>query len=408
MRNALLGLALLLAPTTPTLADWASGGGEVMTDTQNPWFLKNTATVDVCLIWDKRYFHPVDQSFDGLKARFDQSIAFWKGELANSKLVKSTLAVGTQDFHVVAMDVVGDGLVPSPRCEAADLKVQFGYLTQEQIDFFNTRMGGVQKYLASTVRTSYDTVNMKGRGFIYLKPDSGPLSATSPGIVPNPWILGQGNLVNYALLHELGHMFGVPHKSLESVMAVDYLERAFNVEQAAHNAEYLPSSGFFSWSRREPIRQGPYLTASRIRWNQLLQTPEGHGWIEVRFVDTDKIEFRTSSDKNMEGADALRGTLTYDPTRVTHMWEEAVRIYLPADQTVIDTTSFPGSGVGFLPWVIGPMVKNEEFGGTYVTADGTKSHKMLITTSPQAMGFAASRFSVEIDGAWYFNIDWPY
>ena len=54
------------------------------------------------------------------------------------------------------------------------------------------------------------------------------------------------------------------------------------------------------------------------------------------------------------------------------------------------------------------MVKNEEFGGTYVTADGTKSHKMLITTSPQAMGFAASRFSVEIDGAWYFNIDWPY
>lgn len=412
MRNVLLGSLLLLAQATSARADWASGGGEVMRDKQNPWFLKNTTTVDVCLVWDQRYFHPVDRDFDGLKTRFEESVGYWKREFAKSYVVGSarTTAVATQDFRVVSMEVVGNGLVPSPRCEAADLKVQFGYLSQEQIDFFNEKLGGVQQYLASTVRTSYDPVNLKGRGFIYLKPDSGPLSQQAPGIVPNPWGLGEGTLINYALLHELGHLFGVPHKSLESFMAVDFLERAFNVIWAEQYAGHVMYPGFFSWNRDESIRESCDVSTKRRGWKSLLKIPAEHNNLLVRFEGENRIAFYSSYQADCEnpetdGPRTLLGALTYDPAKVTYMWEEAVRIYLTPEQTVI--TEIPDGG-GFAQWVMGPMVKNEEFAGTFVSADGTFSRKMLVTTSPQALGFAGSRFSAEIDGEWYFNLDWIY
>ena len=107
MRNALIGTLMLLSSLPATAGDWHSGGGEVIRDTQNPWFLNNTPSVDVCLLWDQRFFHPVDQTLDGLKARFDASIRYWKREFSRALLVKRYMAVGTQDFQVVAAEVVG-------------------------------------------------------------------------------------------------------------------------------------------------------------------------------------------------------------------------------------------------------------------------------------------------------------
>ena len=87
------------------------------------------------------------------------------------------------------------------------------------------------------------------------------------------------------------------------------------------------------------------------------------------------------------------------------MWDEAVRIYLTPAQTVI--TRFP-SGAGLAPWFMGPMIKNTEMSGTFVSADGKATRKVFMTLTPSGMGFAASRFSVEMDGRWYWNLDFEY
>lgn len=408
MRTALLSslaLASYLACSPALAGDWASGGGEVILDTQNPWFLQNTQTVDVCLIWDKDHFHPVDQTMDGLKTRFDQSIAYWKRELARSWVVGRVLSVGTQDFRVTEVNELTGGRQPTASFLAKDLRIQFGWLSQEQIDFFDTRMGGVQKYLAATVRTSYEPIQMRGQGFIYLKPDTGPLSAQAVGIVQNPWGLGQGYLTNHALLHELGHMFGVPHKALESVMGVDHLERNFSEGIAQEMANHLPNEqGFFAWNREETIRE-TCVSPKRKGWREFLTIPAEHECLTVKFLGENQIAFYTGETAQTDGADALRGVFTFDPQKVTYSFEEVVRIYLPEGQLAVDRVA---DGGGMPPWILGPLTKIEEFSGVYKSADGTKTRQMFVTLNPQGLGFAATRFSVEIDGQWYFNLDWIY
>ena len=60
----------------------------------------------------------------------------------------------------------------------------------------------------------------RGKGFIWLAPDSGPDRYQGPTGLEKFW--GPDAHVQDVLLHELGHVFGLPHLKAPSVMSEDF------------------------------------------------------------------------------------------------------------------------------------------------------------------------------------------
>jgi guanylate kinase len=61
---------------------------------------------------------------------------------------------------------------------SADLKFQLGFLTEDQ----KKEITNYKQLLGVAYRTSYDQVNLKGQGFIYIAPEKGPNRPLSPGM----------------------------------------------------------------------------------------------------------------------------------------------------------------------------------------------------------------------------------
>jgi len=409
INNLLFGICVLFLSTSAAFAGWASGGGEVVKDGGNPWFIQNTKRINECILVDPEHFHVPGGDLASLWQRVDEAVAYWQQEFKHAWSVGNVVQEATQTFVHAGFVVKGGRLVPgaAQNCPAdTDITFQFGYLDAQQLAYFNASAGGVGKYIAAAVRTSYDPVHLRGRGFIYVAADSGPLQLKGSGLTASPWKLGNGYLVTAALQHELGHVFGVPHKGTETIMAADFLERALSRDAAPYFAQHLDQTPFFKISGSYMIRdlcadgKDGHESGIRAGWRQFLQIPPDHVCYRI-FLDGDHIDFSSSA---AGGEYELRGTLKF-AGQETFMWEEAVRLYLPDEQTVLKKIP---SGAGSKPWILGPMIVNVEHHGTYTSVDGKTKRTVFLTLSPTGIGFAMARFSVEIDGQWHWNLDFEY
>jgi hypothetical protein len=87
------------------------------------------------------------------------------------------------------------------------------------------------------------------------------------------------------------------------------------------------------------------------------------------------------------------------------VWEAAVRVYLPPEQTVI-ACPLPAGLAGICPWISGPMIKNTEHVGVFTTIDGKLERRATVSLSPLALGNAQMRVGAEVDGRHFRNLDW--
>ncbi len=179
-----LATATLAAGTA--FAGWTSSGGRILSDAENPWWVHNTSDVNYCVVVDAASVSVPEERID---RAFQSALVFWRSQLTESQWVTAPLV--TQRFAKVACD--GGAAVD------LKLKVGAGSLDAAERGYFGDRL---PFFAAVAVRTEYDEVNLRGKGFIYVAGDRDDRS--------RPAWSDDGKLER-VFAHEMGHVFGLPH-----------------------------------------------------------------------------------------------------------------------------------------------------------------------------------------------------
>jgi hypothetical protein len=128
--------------------------------------------------------------------------------------------------------------VPRP----TDLRFQFGVLSLEQIQ----NLSGIDRKIAMAVRTDYDRVQLRGRGFIYLVAERGPLALDPELMWPTTWSKFDGWTTQLTVVHELGHVFGLSHSDRIPLMRESYVR-------------FVTSNHFWQYYSLDKVRSDFYL-----------------------------------------------------------------------------------------------------------------------------------------------------
>lgn len=201
--------ALILFKTisVPAAGGWTSGGGELIRDQHNPWFIQNTTQVNYCIQINEKEFG-LSRSF--VSSQVARTIRFWKNQLKElqvSNMGAFAIAIGGQNFSEVD-------------CEAShDIAFQFGVLSAEQ----TSRLGDISKTIALSVRTDYDLKKLKSKGFVYFAKDN--------HFVGKPWSSDKGVRLLPVLVHEIGHIFGIQHREDVDFMSDNYPESVLSANE---------------------------------------------------------------------------------------------------------------------------------------------------------------------------------
>jgi hypothetical protein len=401
----LLGVVCVSALSTkPLLAGvWTSGGSELVKDAANPWFIENTTAVETCIIYDPSAFVTRHGSLDDVRDAFQGAVEYWKKEFAKSWSVADVIHVATQTFQEVAAIEVSAKDEPPQRCPPqTKLTLQFGWLSQAQQKWFSENGHRPGDVVAIAVRTDYDRTRMVGKGFVFVAGEEGPWAIKDPALVSFPWKRGNGVLLAEVLKHEVGHVFGVPHIGLDGPMASDYAEKILQKENAPYVSEADVDRSFFKVEGPFTLRSQCYGETIRKGWRDFLGAPRSDKCLEVH-LEEDSVTFWTGT--SLEALEK-RGVLRFEGQE-RYSWQDAVRVYAPPGQKAIACPD-PKKGAGKCPWLLGPMIKITDRAGTFRSEDGKLTRQVAVTLSPLGVGFAQSKFSVEIDGIWHWNLDWEY
>jgi hypothetical protein len=195
----------------------SSGGAELVGDKQNPWFVENTPDVTYCVDVDGGRF---SQSADELARFVERALGFWQRQFELVQENGYSFKLGTQRFRR-----------QTPCAADVDVAFQFGRLQAGQ----GTWLSDPPAFVGVAVRTAYDPKTLRGRGFIYISPDNGPLRFRGEDLLPDPWTRESGARLYQLLVHETGHIFGLPHmgppESLTGTTFPDRLVRPYPHQQ---------------------------------------------------------------------------------------------------------------------------------------------------------------------------------
>lgn len=190
---------------------WIGMGGELFKDARNPWFVKNTQEVFYCIQLEKK-----DMSIDEatIEAAFNDALNFWKGEFSRAVFTSDGhFTLGTQNFKKVGCE--------HPQVQ---LRILFGagLLNLKEKEFLKEP----EHYVGVTVRQEYDRQNLQAKGFMFFSND-----LNRKNFVSGAW--SRPKILRYALMHELGHVFGLPHMGtgLMSEVFLDQLIKAEYITQ---------------------------------------------------------------------------------------------------------------------------------------------------------------------------------
>lgn len=328
-----------------------SGGGEILGDVLNPWFIQNTKEITYCIDIDRQNF---GQTEDVADKQIRKAFSFWQREFASARPYQSSpIVLATQSFLKV------------PCSEQTLLRFQLGQLTDEQKILFPDQ----QKYIAAAIRTSYDTVNLRGKGFVYIAPESGPLRITLEGAIDKPWQQSDGKLLYMIFLHELGHVFGIPHggSGIDSLMSPQFPESIVSDE--------LGPIGLYFW--RDP---GIVKSAGIVRETcrnideRVLQFYGAPSELACLIMAYDGKHLQIRGRLSEQGQDILIGETERRFSFIEH-GNALTWLYLSPNQKVFEKEL---SG----RHILGPAIIEETYALSYRDVSGKTKRDLVMMASP--------------------------
>ncbi len=214
---------------------WISSGGENFLDGKNPWFLHGT-TINACLNIDEA---GMELSPHEIKASLDRALSYWQAEF--KKETDHLYAPGRRGFKLGENTFVFPSDLRCKGTESLRFLIGSGSLSESEKLYLQISR---KNYVGVAVRTNYDPAQLQASGFIYIASDrdlrEGKLSED---IINNPWT--HPKLLELALIHELGHVYGIPHmgNSIMSEIFMDLLlSRYYYKDFIKNGAESFISS----------------------------------------------------------------------------------------------------------------------------------------------------------------------
>lgn len=330
-------------------AGWVSSGGEFFQYGKNPWFLRNINEVSYCVRVDNLGF-----SSDVTKVRdaIVEAFKYWREQLKVDKNEAGMATVATQSF------------VEVEDCANADLQFLMGYraLNTEQIRF----LVDPRKYIGVTVRTEYDQVKLKGRGFVFISSDTGSEAYHNSGqLIQKAW--SYPKLLRYALMHELGHVFGLTHSGsgLMSEIFLDQLlyKRLFAFYLKQPMLSYVaPPTSFEACSG---------LGVFNSKFFRLKKPAECLHFAKTESVTPAwKVFLREKKDSSLQEIGLLQTTWA---TARDQSAKPAFIVHLPPEQKVFDATETLLNN-----YMMGPVIRDHSYKGFFRTLESAAVYEVYV------------------------------
>lgn len=342
---------------------WVSSGGELFRDAHNPWFVKNTPTVFYCVRIDAPSIS-VDTA--EIKSALKDAIQYWKSELSRvaDGSIEGRFDLGTQSFEEVSCDDA-----------KLDLRILFGHGTLSPAEI--TYLKDPTKYIGITVRTNYDLENLKGQGFIYISSDQGEKAYDNPGtLIEKAW--GRPKILRYALMHELGHIFGLPHMGT-GLMAEVFLNQILNKNIV----------GLYESSPVEPFILPPNIIGG-CEYNAFLVKkeffgiPADHKCVQIRQVIPAGVEVSSRKDEKSEVV--IAGTIRNISLELSDFSGRPSSILQITDKQKV----FTPKETAFRSFMLGPILNELGAKGNFVPAKPGPPKSVYIKMSPTSFNIIGS------------------
>lgn len=360
----IMATGLILWAHQALAGGWTSGGGELIKDGHNPWFFAKTGEfpdiVRYCISIDEVHFGLDAESID---ANVEAAFGFWRDEFS---------ATGQDESDEPGFRLAQEHFVKVDCKIDPPLRLQFGILSAEQEAKMKELGWHPNQHVAIAIRTDYNPKTLKGRGFIYVAPETGRLAIDNESVRPNYWSGDMPTLRN-VLFHELGHVFGLRHRGTrQDIMGAGLTEFAIS-------HDYNPDSvklNLFAIPRGVPvIRSCGHQTNAMIK--KFLGDENTNSFLcyGVRFFADrlDVVGYRdvmTPQFNELIGSAWIRGG--------NRDVEPLVRLWLSGEQKV-----FPMSIKGINPVIYGAKHETRIIGTTYTSAsDPLTQQQLLVQLKP--------------------------
>lgn len=359
---------LMITSVVPTPQALGGGmivsGAGVLGDASNPWFFGQYSfergVIRYCIDRDPEFPATENELVDLI----DQSVRFWNAEFSEADTTGNKYSLAKESFWKTTCD------------QNPPLRFNFGALSPELETRFRAEVGDPTRFVAAAVRTAYNQETLQGQGVIYVSPDHGPLKVTGPGIKERFWEGTNGhNRLRQVLMHELGHVFGIPHLGHNSS---DLMHSGF-AEQLIRSDS--PDRAFFdvrlfSWEKGRWIQANPGPGSSLC----IGATDPESGILQYRLFNQ-RIELaKKLRDDNIE----IFASIQFIGTPLTEL-TSPINLFLPPQQKAFPTIG-PDTLDRNLP---GPRIRRIQRKGQLTLATGGQSNEVLIDMEPQ-MGIRVS------------------